>query len=155
MSGPVILHEYRWQNDDCGRRPCDHTTEHVPYEETLCMGRWYTTGTAPCELMTQDDAKAIALDIPDCEPEDLAAVAELLGQPKVSVCRAKGRASWDDKNLPDHTQWCRTHGELWRKTAEGCDVGLRKGTTKDCSTGAAAQAGVITASDIIKAMEKM
>lgn len=88
--GTVTFHEYR------KRLPIhSHEIMLVPVEETLCLGTWYTTGTAPCEKMDADDDAA--LNIPACEA-DLEAARELLNlPPRATVCRAKGRASWADK----------------------------------------------------------
>lgn len=131
MSGPVVFHTYRDREISLVGNPIKAVRR-----ETFCGGEWHTTGRAPCELQDADDAAALDLSA-SCavDAADIEAAKELLGlSPRVTVCRFKGRASWQDKNLPPHTQWCRTHGELWRKTAEGCDVGLRKGATRDCST---------------------
>lgn len=71
---------------------------------TLCGGKWFPTGSSPCELADLDLADDLNDNIPECEAsdEDILALKELLGQPRVGFCRAQGRASWF-KPDPDKT----------------------------------------------------
>ena len=77
-SDPVVLHRY----DERG---------------TLCGGRWYRTGEAPCEVSEQTMARSLD-ELPPCEAsdEDIAAAAALLGLPRASRCWTRNHASWDD-----------------------------------------------------------
>ena len=88
----IIWHEYRRV----------HPPGRLPRRETLCFGKWYTTGTAPCEV--EDTANLADIrTLPDCEAseEDLAAMKELMGlSPRVTRCRTKGRSSWGAAEPP-------------------------------------------------------
>jgi len=86
-SGAIRWHEYK-----------NVKTGNEVTAWTYCGEKWYERGKAPCELQDADDAAA--LDLPACE-DDIAAMREVLGlKDTATVCRFKGRASWDDK-LPE------------------------------------------------------
>jgi len=81
---PIVWHEYR-----------RYKLDGVDASETFCGGRWYVTGEAPCEIADSEAAQELR-NLPACEVDDgdVAAAAMLLGRPGLSVCRTKGRASW-------------------------------------------------------------
>lgn len=92
MSVRVIWHEHR-------ARPGIPSMGIPSDDQTLCGGQWYVTGEAPCEI---EDAQAAAdmRELPGCEVDDadIAAMRELLAVPEgATICRFKGRASWQDK----------------------------------------------------------
>lgn len=62
-----------------------------------CSGEWFPFVDAPCHVAALR-ALPDPEDLPPCEinDEDLAAMRELLGQPDLTICKQKGRASWQD-----------------------------------------------------------
>jgi hypothetical protein len=89
MSSPVVFHEIKKVMYGAG-----YTTVNVK-----CGGKWYEQGKSPCEVMDAESAADLD-NLPACV-EDIEAMREVLSlPPEVTVCRFKGRASWDDK-LPE------------------------------------------------------
>lgn len=83
-SDPVVLHRYQ---------PGSGGVQG----STLCGGRWYKTGEAPCEVAEQTMARSLD-ELPPCEAsdEDIAAAAALLGLPRASRCWTRDCESWEN-----------------------------------------------------------
>lgn len=78
---PIVLHRYQGN-------------------QTFCGGRWYKTGTSPCEVAAEQHSEAL-LQRPPCEVSDadIDVAAALLGLPPTTRCWQKTQASWDSLTM--------------------------------------------------------
>ena len=132
MAEVVVWHEYRTREQPLRGNP-------IPalIKETLCGGKWYARGKAPCELQDADDATALDLHACEVDEADIAAMRELLAlPPRATVCRFKGRASWDDK-VSDSEEFCvcgHKHGTAGKAPGEKYGVCRQLGAGCRCYT---------------------